>query len=353
MNEQTTREITGPRSIGYFDYVEDGYAYGWAYDKENLTDRPVVEIYSGDFLVGRGVADEFRQDLLEAQLGDGRYSFKIALSYELNDGNTHNLTVCAGRNGYVLTGSPRTFGPVSDKSEFSFINRLQGVEIFQQELTRNQIHVSAAKKDALLQVYALASLLQETESLAESKHAWTSLIKATSKSALLMCKKAEVSVLEEDFKQAIRHYLDAIEEDLTFVFAHLGLARCYEILADFTKAKDAYEIAHAIAPDDKLVQSRLANLQNKMYPQLAALTCISDLLVPYTGYSSSTNKKTTYEKTTSARAKDTKALWNKAGEVDIKQIHEIIERLSGALDAFELFSKRAAKSESKKKLVKK
>lgn len=348
MNEPTTREITGPRSIGYFDYVEDGYAYGWAYNKENLTDRPIVEVYSANFLVGRGVANEFRQDLLEAGLGDGKYSFRIPLSYEINNEHTHNLTVYAGRNGYLLTGSPRTYGPVSDTREFSFIDRLQGLEIFQQEIARNQASVNAAKKEALLQVYALASLLQETGSLAESRHAWVSLIKATSRTALLICKKAEIFVLEEDFTQAIQYYLDAVEEDLTFVLAHLGLARCYENLGEFTKAKEAYDMAIAIAPENKIAQVRLAALQNKMYPQLAALTSISDLLVPCKkGISSDTDKATIV-------SLEGKQVFRSTSEkVDTQGINGIIESLSDILERFELLSKKVISPRPTKRLNKK
>ena len=51
---------------------------GWAFNPANPDERPVVQLFDGDRLVGTVIADVYRKDLEDAGFGDGRYGFRFA-----------------------------------------------------------------------------------------------------------------------------------------------------------------------------------------------------------------------------------------------------------------------------------
>jgi len=70
--------------LGSLDEVTaDGWVRGWACVKNHLSVRREVDIIAGTAVVGRAVADGYRQDLEKASIGDGRYAFAFALPFEV------------------------------------------------------------------------------------------------------------------------------------------------------------------------------------------------------------------------------------------------------------------------------
>jgi sulfatase maturation enzyme AslB (radical SAM superfamily) len=63
----------------HIDAVWNNRVLGWAVDLNDPDKFVTVDVYSGDQLVGSAIADQFREDLLEAGLGHGRHAFSCEL----------------------------------------------------------------------------------------------------------------------------------------------------------------------------------------------------------------------------------------------------------------------------------
>src|ERR1700730_12750611 len=50
---------------------------GWAWGRDHTEEHLTVDIYDGDTVLGRAVADKFRQDLLKRNMGDGKHGFSF------------------------------------------------------------------------------------------------------------------------------------------------------------------------------------------------------------------------------------------------------------------------------------
>ena len=82
-----------PEYIGSLDAVKGFYVYGWAYNKKNPEERVEVVVLVDSKPVAEGIADVFRQDLLDAGIGDGKHGFKIRIPDEIRDDKEHVLSV--------------------------------------------------------------------------------------------------------------------------------------------------------------------------------------------------------------------------------------------------------------------
>ncbi|MEW6133627.1 MAG: glycosyltransferase [Pseudomonadota bacterium] len=77
---------------GHIDAYQVGLLSGWVYD-ESRPDAPIsVSVYDGQSLVGGGVADIYREDLMQNGMGNGRHAFSIVLREPLDDG-LHRLSL--------------------------------------------------------------------------------------------------------------------------------------------------------------------------------------------------------------------------------------------------------------------
>ncbi len=90
----SSRPDPGPRQIalgirGHLDAIVEGCAQGWALDETNPSRRLQIEIWADNDLVAVGEAGQDRHDLVEANIGDGKCAFSIALPRSLADGKTH------------------------------------------------------------------------------------------------------------------------------------------------------------------------------------------------------------------------------------------------------------------------
>jgi hypothetical protein len=63
---------------GYIDLISPHCIAGWA-QSVNHPEAPVcLDIYAGDKLIGQVLANRYREDLEQADLGSGRHSFEFA-----------------------------------------------------------------------------------------------------------------------------------------------------------------------------------------------------------------------------------------------------------------------------------
>lgn len=78
---------------GYIDAIEQGRAYGWAFDRAHPDARLRIELRLNDRLIAETIANRARPDLAAGGVGDGACAFEAAIEGERGDGD--NLTVVA------------------------------------------------------------------------------------------------------------------------------------------------------------------------------------------------------------------------------------------------------------------
>jgi hypothetical protein len=94
---------------GYVDGVRAGRLLGWAHDAQRPGERLALEVILDGRSIGRCVADETREDLIRAGIGDGRHGFTLPLPQPLVRGMTYELTVRAVRDGSLIRLAPDSF----------------------------------------------------------------------------------------------------------------------------------------------------------------------------------------------------------------------------------------------------
>ena len=96
---------------GHFDVASCDMLAGWAVDDNHPLNRFTVAFYEGASLLPfTATANLFRQDLLDAQLGDGTYAFSIATPPWLKDGAMHQITARVQGSGFELTPNQIALG---------------------------------------------------------------------------------------------------------------------------------------------------------------------------------------------------------------------------------------------------
>ena len=92
-----------PRLFQGFVETLSGYTLrGGAWRLEDLSARLTVDISRNGHLVARCVADQFRDDLLSAGIGDGRFGFSVDLPAELFDGIEKSLEIRDASTGQQI-----------------------------------------------------------------------------------------------------------------------------------------------------------------------------------------------------------------------------------------------------------
>lgn len=88
---QTTFDQSDPTPLYQvtLEAVDGEGIRGWAWNA-NDPDQPVeVTIYDGNEVIGRVMADGFRQDLADAGKGNGRHAFHMPVPARICDGEEH------------------------------------------------------------------------------------------------------------------------------------------------------------------------------------------------------------------------------------------------------------------------
>src|SRR5262249_24940363 len=89
-----------------FDVIDTNHMGGWAWLAG--TDTPQkLDVYDGSTLLTTITADKFRQDLLNAGIGNGVHGFDSPTPASLIDGQSHYVSIKFAGTSTDLSGSPR------------------------------------------------------------------------------------------------------------------------------------------------------------------------------------------------------------------------------------------------------
>jgi dolichyl-phosphate-mannose-protein mannosyltransferase len=108
-NQNNSNKPTEPLPVyeGYHDITNCNGIMGWAWDK-NQPDQPVkIDIYDGDKLLETVTADNFRQDLVNAGIGNGQHSFTYPVPPGLKDGKPHSIRMKFAGTNIDLIHTPK------------------------------------------------------------------------------------------------------------------------------------------------------------------------------------------------------------------------------------------------------
>ena len=107
---------------GSFDGINGRLVEGWVIDERTPSLHLTVQVFDDDRLLGETIASLFRQDLLDANVGDGCHSFRFILPLELFDGRSHRIVARVGELDFELNGSPKVLdtSPLPIEQAFPF-----------------------------------------------------------------------------------------------------------------------------------------------------------------------------------------------------------------------------------------
>jgi hypothetical protein len=94
-----------PSYHGALDVITpDGFIEGWAWDREDDYDTPIIDIVHDGEVIATGPAHRFRADLLDAGVGHGWYGFRCRPARSFEIGKSYSLTLVARKTGEVVAG---------------------------------------------------------------------------------------------------------------------------------------------------------------------------------------------------------------------------------------------------------
>jgi hypothetical protein len=116
--EEEPRPDTGGGE-GTLDSADDRQIAGWAWDRNQPNSPIAVDIYDGDALLLKVTAGQFRQDLREAGIGNGKHAFSLPTPPRLRDGRVHVIRAKTSGTNRELSESPKeiTLSPSADPYE--------------------------------------------------------------------------------------------------------------------------------------------------------------------------------------------------------------------------------------------
>jgi SAM-dependent methyltransferase len=92
---------------GVVDHADSATVLGWAWDAARPDVPVAVDLLDGARRIATAVADGFRQDLVDAGLGNGRHGFAFRIPPGSRDGGEHRLHVRISGTDIDLRRSPR------------------------------------------------------------------------------------------------------------------------------------------------------------------------------------------------------------------------------------------------------
>jgi RHS repeat-associated protein len=97
-----------PNYDGFFDVADCNVIAGWAWNA-NQPNTPIkLDVYDGNTLIKTVAANQFRQDLLNAGIGNGVHGFSIATPASLKNGAAHTIRVKFAGTSTELYNSPKS-----------------------------------------------------------------------------------------------------------------------------------------------------------------------------------------------------------------------------------------------------
>jgi hypothetical protein len=92
---------------GFHDVTNCNGIMGWAWDRNRPNEPVRVDIYDGSTLLATVPADEFRKDLLNAGIGNGRHGFLYPTPPRLKDSKPHSIRMKFAGTNIDLTHTPK------------------------------------------------------------------------------------------------------------------------------------------------------------------------------------------------------------------------------------------------------
>lgn len=114
---------------GYVDKIQGGHLLGWAWNPGNPGERLEVELFQNGEVHATTRAEEFREDLKMAAVGDGMYGFRLPLTTKMMGNGDHSgsLMIRVSKNGTELPLSEECRGQLEKFStEDSSLSLLPG-----------------------------------------------------------------------------------------------------------------------------------------------------------------------------------------------------------------------------------
>jgi hypothetical protein len=97
-----------PAYEGFHDSADCNTIVGWAWDANQPNTAISVDIYDGGTIIATIVANQFRQDLLDAGKGNGVHGFVFPVPPGLKDGQAHLISVGFASTKQGLINTPKT-----------------------------------------------------------------------------------------------------------------------------------------------------------------------------------------------------------------------------------------------------
>ena len=91
---------------GYFEAFDGAVVSGWGVSRSDINNHAHVRIVLDGNEVCRGVADEFRADLKQAGLGDGKHAFQIKLPFDCVGQADSKLEIFVDDEAVPIDGTP-------------------------------------------------------------------------------------------------------------------------------------------------------------------------------------------------------------------------------------------------------
>lgn len=250
---------------GHLDAITDGYAEGWVFDSLHPERRLNVEILNGERVVARGTADQFREDLKKAGIGDGCYKFSLRLSYELFDGQPHHLTARVTNTARQLDGGAKIFeATATTPGDLDLMGRAATLQLAKILAQRS---VEPAKARTFLAAVEDANLAMEMHEFDDALRRFQEIQDKYDVQALVQCKLGETYMLAQRFEEAASAFHRATQILGNHAWAFLSLGNAYRKLGAWSDAEDAYRAALAIEPNAALFKQRLAEVTPHALPE--------------------------------------------------------------------------------------
>jgi hypothetical protein len=104
----TVTGVAPPAYNGYLDEADCNTIAGWAWDGNQPNTPLNVEILNNGVVLANVAASNFRQDLLNAGLGNGYHAYTYTAPDLLRDGQTHSISARVAGTTFTLNNSPRS-----------------------------------------------------------------------------------------------------------------------------------------------------------------------------------------------------------------------------------------------------
>jgi hypothetical protein len=111
---------------GRLQAVVNGKAIGWAWDPQDRARHVEVGIEIDEQVVVSGVADIFRDELVDAGVGDGSHGFLLELPEELRSRDSIRVVALAGPEQLRLPDSPNFWFDASEKGSWRAVRFSSG-----------------------------------------------------------------------------------------------------------------------------------------------------------------------------------------------------------------------------------